>query len=272
MERFIEEQFLSEVPEQRQHVVKSEKHKGKIIHRYPYWYYSSSWGREMTREPKCFGLGGYKGNFIPQIPIMAVKRFTDIGDTVIDNMSGSGTTLDVCNFLQRHCLAFDLYPHRDDILPIEKLARVDVEASLFVMHPSYADFGIIYGKESYLLEKEEEREFPRGRGLSIPPDDFLIEFGNMIDDEVIPHLVDDGHVCLVIGDGWRGEGIYPLTARTVELFLSRGFDVKHYITKYIGVWTQRLNRAMWEYRALRHGFGVLEHEYIVILQRGDVDT
>lgn len=35
----------------------------------------------------------YHGNFVPQIPQQFIKRFTDIGDVVVDAFCGSGTTL-----------------------------------------------------------------------------------------------------------------------------------------------------------------------------------
>jgi hypothetical protein len=270
MVRLIDEQnFLSEVPSERQHRVKNGKLKDKLIHRYPYWYYSSFWGKEMTREPDTFGSGKYKGNFIPQIPIMAVKRFTKEGDLVIDNMAGSGTTVDVCNFLNRKCFAFDLYPQRDDVLPIGEIQRLEEKAKLFVMHPPYADLAICYGEKPYLLEEESERKYTNGKGLSVPPDEFLKRFRVMIQEEVKPHLADNGYVCLIIGDGWSGKTIYPLMAETLKLFELEGFGIKHIITKYIGHWTQRCNRAIWEYRALKGDFGVLEHEYVIILQKGD---
>lgn len=76
-----------------------------------------------------------------------VVRFCPEGGTVLDPMCGSGTTLDVCADLGRHCLAFDLAPRRPDIhradarrLPVQAesvdLAFVDPPYST---HVRYSD-------------------------------------------------------------------------------------------------------------------------------------
>jgi len=45
-----------------------------------------------------------------------LSRYTKVGDTVLDPMCGSGTTLDVCKDLGRKGLGFDLKPFREDIV------------------------------------------------------------------------------------------------------------------------------------------------------------
>ncbi len=56
-----------------------------------------------------------------------LKRYTNEGDTVLDPMCGSGTTIDVAKDLNRVGMGFDLAPYREDIkqsnarhLPIKK--------------------------------------------------------------------------------------------------------------------------------------------------------
>ncbi|MGC8764589.1 MAG: DNA methyltransferase [Brevinematia bacterium] len=44
-----------------------------------------------------------------------IHRYTKPGDTILDPMAGSGTTIDVCKEEQRNCIAFDIKPTRDDI-------------------------------------------------------------------------------------------------------------------------------------------------------------
>lgn len=264
MQRFIDPEFLDQVPERRRKLITKGKNAGKVVHRYPYWCFSS--GRKPKRMPKTFGSAAFRGNFIPQIPIMAIKRFTHIGDLVVDLTAGSGTTLDAAEFLHRRCLGYDLYPYRKDILPAD--ADIPEPAKLIIVHPPYADLAINYGERPGGYLPGEKGSFPKGRGLSIPPDEFLVEFKKLIRTCIVPNLLPDGHVVLIIDDGWRGNAIYPLTARTVELFLDE-FEIVHYIAKYVGDWTQR-RRGIWEYRALARGFGVLEHEYVVIFKRRSV--
>jgi len=48
-----------------------------------------------------------------------LQRYTREGDTVLDPMCGSGTTLDVAADLNRKGIGFDLAPTRPDIAPAD---------------------------------------------------------------------------------------------------------------------------------------------------------
>ena len=50
----------------------------------------------------------YHGNFVPQIPNQLIRRYTSVGDSVLELFSGSGTTLFECENLQRDYLGFDI--------------------------------------------------------------------------------------------------------------------------------------------------------------------
>ncbi|MBI3760221.1 MAG: site-specific DNA-methyltransferase, partial [Deltaproteobacteria bacterium] len=54
--------------------------------------------------------GDYHGNFVPQIPYQALRRYTKRGDVVLDPFLGSGTTLIECRRLGRHGLGIELKP------------------------------------------------------------------------------------------------------------------------------------------------------------------
>lgn len=77
-------------------------------------------------EPKVFdvwnfaGLDGrfgkpHPGNIPAGIVLNAVYYWTQKGALVVDPMAGGGVTIDVCKFMERRCLAFDIQPRRDDI-------------------------------------------------------------------------------------------------------------------------------------------------------------
>ena len=68
-----------------------------------------------TRE-HGFGSHVFHGNCIPQVVRQCVLRYSKSKDVVLDSMSGSGTTLDVCNELGRKCLAYDIFPTRPEII------------------------------------------------------------------------------------------------------------------------------------------------------------
>ena len=54
-----------------------------------------------TRE-KGFGSHVFHGNCIPQVVKQCILRYSEKGDVILDSMSGSGTTLDVCKALDRN--------------------------------------------------------------------------------------------------------------------------------------------------------------------------
>ena len=65
------------------------------------WLEPARW-REGTHN------GKYHGNFIPQIPYQAIRRFTEPGDVVLDTFLGSGTTLIECRRQGRHGIGIEL--------------------------------------------------------------------------------------------------------------------------------------------------------------------
>lgn len=51
-----------------------------------------------------------------QIIANLLYYYTEEGDLVVDPMAGGGTTIDVCNHMNRRCVAFDIQPVREDII------------------------------------------------------------------------------------------------------------------------------------------------------------
>src|SRR5215469_3537178 len=53
-------------------------------------------------------VADYHGNFVPQIPYQAMRRFTKRGDLVLDAFLGSGTSLIECRRHGRHGIGVEL--------------------------------------------------------------------------------------------------------------------------------------------------------------------
>lgn len=85
------------------------------------------------------GDAGYHGNSIPQIVENAVLLYTQPGDTVLDPMAGSGTTLDVCELLSRRCIGVDIQQTRADITlgDARALTLADESVDFAFWHPPY---------------------------------------------------------------------------------------------------------------------------------------
>jgi len=88
-----------------------------------------------------FGKEGYPGRMPGQIVMNLLYYYTEEGDLVVDPFAGGGTTLDVCHFMNRRCVAFDLNPTRPDIKQNDAINGIplDSESADFVLlDPPYS--------------------------------------------------------------------------------------------------------------------------------------
>ena len=63
---------------------------------------------ERTKTGKHRNI--YHGNFIPQIPDQLIRRYTKKDEVVFEPFAGSGTTLFVCEELNRKYIGLDINP------------------------------------------------------------------------------------------------------------------------------------------------------------------
>ncbi len=94
----------------------------------------------LKRNPR-YGL--YFESAIPgQIVENVLYYYSKQGDTVVDVMAGGGTTIDVCEAMNRRCLAYDKNPMREDILQHDLMNGFPKEtkgADLIFLDPPYFD-------------------------------------------------------------------------------------------------------------------------------------
>jgi len=139
----------------------------------------------------------FHGNCIPQVVENALLFYTKKGDLVLDPMAGSGTTKDVCERLDRRCLALDIKPVRQDIkeadarnLNNDNVKINDESVDFIFLHPPYWKL-VVYTKAH---EAQAKADVSR-----LNYNEFLTAMGKVFN-ECHRVLKTDKVLCLLIGD------------------------------------------------------------------------
>ncbi|MCS7052213.1 MAG: DNA methyltransferase [Ignavibacterium sp.] len=223
----------------------------------------------------------YWGNFIPQIPNQLLRRFTKLGDWVLDPFLGSGTTLIECKRLGRNGIGVELSKdvvklanenisneanhHKVKIEVINAdSTELDYELELnkrgiksiqfLIMHPPYWDIIKFSNSEKDLSNAKTSEEF--------------LNFLGKVVDKTYKVLDNGRYFALVIGDKYsKGEWI-PLAFYSMNEVLKRGYKLKSIIVKNFEETRAKMQqKELWRYRALVGGFYIFKHEYVFLFQK-----
>ncbi len=218
----------------------------------------------------------YHGNFIPQIPRQAMLRFTKKGERILDTFTGLGTTLIEARRLGRNAVgieingeiakkAEELVSNEENPYGVETKVIVGDSSKeetyenlgnfqLLIMHPPYWDiikFSEIKGDLSNAASVEE----------------FLSSFEKIVK-LAGAHLDSDRYLVLVIGDKYsRGEWI-PLGFYTMDRVIRNGYVLKSIVVKNIEENRGKRGKySLWRYRALKDGYYIFKHEYVMFFKK-----
>ncbi len=223
-------------------------------------------GNWATHNPK------YRGNFAPQIPRNVILRYSKEGDTVLDPMVGSGTTLIETKLLRRKGIGFDINPEAVKIT-LENLnfecegsykqkvfvrdIRIlnsikDNSIDLIVTHPPYLNIikysdGKIEGDLSNIASVSK----------------FLIELEKGIK-ELYRVLKEDKYCAILIGDTRKRGHYVPLSYYVMDLFLKNGFVLKEDIIK---VQHNCKSTPYWERQTNKYNFYLIMHEHLFVFRK-----
>ncbi len=214
----------------------------------------------------------YHGNFIPQIPRQAMLRFTKRGDWVLDTFAGLGTTLIEARRLGRNAVGIEIdeniarkakklvegeenpYGVVSEIIvgdsTVEETYKNLRNFQMVIMHPPYWDIIRFTHRREDLSNAKTLKEF-------------LDKFSSAVH-LASKHLDRGRYLVLVIGDKYaRGEWI-PLGFYTMERVIEEGFKLKSIVVKNIEENRgKRGQYALWRYRALKDGYYIFKHEYVM---------
>lgn len=220
--------------------------------------------------------GNYRGNWAPEIPRNLILRYTEPGDTILDQMAGSGTTLIECKLSGRNGIGVDInldalmvawnrldfeYISNDvpqtpqrlfhgDARDLDMVA--DESIDLIATHPPYANI-IPYS------HKTTEGDLSRVHTL----DEFMKGMGE-ISRESLRVLKPGGHCGVLIGDTHKHKHFVPISTRVMLTFLDTGFILREDVIKE--QWHTQTMRGKWK-KSFNHNFLLTFHEHLFIFRK-----
>jgi hypothetical protein len=228
----------------------------------------------------------YHGNFVPQIATQMFLRYTKENDIVLDPFLGSGTSAIEAQRQERRLIGVELKP----ALVEEVRAKISPELLDDRIH-------LLQGDATSAETAERVRETMASMGaehvqllLLHPPYHDIIRFSEDPDDLSNAEDVDRflamfqaaaGHgfallepgrfAALVIGDKYGQGELTPLGFYCMDRMQRVGFRTKAIIVKNIEGNERGKGRSsnLWRYRALRGGFYIFKHEYVMVFRKPD---
>ena len=182
----------------------------------------------------------YRGNWAPQIPRNIIQLYSQEGDSVLDPMVGSGTTMIEAKLLGRKGIGFDIHPEvvelsrkacdfstdNGEFQPKIELGNArdlkkikDDSVDLIATHPPYLNI-VRYG------EKEVDGDLSAISNLT--------KFCDQIEavaQECFRVLKPGKYCAILIGDTRRRRHFVPLAFNVMQRFLKAGFILKEDVIK-----------------------------------------
>ena len=234
--------------------------------------------QERGKWATHFLNANYRGNWAPQVPRNLILKYTKEGDTVLDQMSGSGTTMIECKLLGRNGIAVDVNPDaimitKDRLnfeLPKEfskstqktfvgdarnldaiKNDSVDLAAT----HPPYVSI-ISYSNNKVAGDLSSIRSVK----------EFLSEMKKVAAESF--RVLKLGKYCAILmGDTRRRQHYIPIAFRVMKVFLDAGFVSKENIVKV--QWNMKSTREKWTNS--KYDFYLIAHENLFVFRKPDKD-
>jgi len=233
--------------------------------------------------------GNYRGNWPPQIPRVLIEKYSNIGDLILDPMSGSGTTCIEAVLLGRNCIAVDLN-YQSAILTYHRLywlikafEEESSKPSLFKNHQKkLGSFRVFHGDARNLTElKDESIDLI----LTHPPYLDIVGYnkekvegdlsGTRKLEEYLSILRDVLKECyrvlkkekvlgILVGDTRRDKHYIPITTYTLLLALDVGFVLKEEIIKIQH--KTKTTREVWN-KKRGNDFLLIAHEKLFLLEK-----
>ncbi len=203
-----------------------------------------------------------------------LQRYTREGDTVLDPMVGSGTTVDVCNDLARTPLGFDLAPSRPDIRQADArhIPLDDASVDFAFIDPPYSTH-IDYSDDERCIGKLDAGGEDHGRQYYKAMEQVIAE----LDRVLIPRR----YMALYVSDSWRkrkGKN-KPKSEKAGSVlggqFMPIGFELFVRLRKHfdpvdiiaVNRKNAKLERGNWRKAAIEQNFYLRGFNYLFIMKK-----
>ena len=211
--------------------------------------------------------GKYRGNFSPYVPRNAILRYSNVGDVVLDQFLGGGTTLVEAKLLNRNAIGIDI---NDVSIEIAKknlnfvckskskisilkgdatnLTQIKNESiDLICTHPPYAN----------IIKYSDDIDGDLSR---LKYKDFLLKMQEVANESY--RVLKKGKFCsILIGDMRKNGKVVPLGFSVMNTFLNANFKLKEIIIK------EQHNcktTGFWKSSSIKYNFLLLAHEYFFV--------
>jgi len=232
---------------------------------YPSQHYDSSNTPRGTTAMQ--GDARYEGATPSWVIWQVLQRYTRPGDTVLDPMVGSGTTIDVCADLGRQPLAFDLAPSRPDIKQADarSIPLPNTSADFVFIDPPYSTH-IDYSTDPRCIGKLDSGGIDQGKAYFKAMDQVIAEIDRV--------LKPGRYMSLYVSDSWRkrkkgdpGSGTGEFMPIGFELFarLQSRFKPVDVISVIRG--NQKLERGPWHDAAVEGNYFLRGFNYLFIMHK-----
>lgn len=220
-------------------------------------------GKWATHDAK------YRGNWSPYIPRNIILRYSQEGDTVLDQFVGGGTTAVEARLTRRHFIGYDINPnavslsqnkcnfefdtHCTSSISVGDARTLDLpdeSIDLICTHPPYAD----------IIQYSEGIEGDLSR---LDMKAFLSEIYKVATESF--RVLKKGKYCAILMGDTRKKGmVQPLAFETMTMFQIAGFKLKEIIIK-----EQHNCQAtgFWKTNSTKHNFLLLAHEYLFVFKK-----
>lgn len=232
---------------------------------YPSQHYDSQLGNMQ-------GSKDYIGATPSWVIYQLLKRYTKPGDTVIDPMCGSGTTLDVCKDLNRKAIAYDLNPQRPDITQNDSRKLPDRNNSIdfAFIDPPYSTH-VDYSNDDRCIGKLDAGKQP-DRNQQVMGQDYYQAMDAVLG-ELYRVLKPGGFLGLYVSDSWKkkkgksGDQSGTFMPIGFELFsmMSQAFTPVDIIC--VVRHNNKLQRGNWHKSAEEENFFLRGFNYLFIMKK-----